>query len=126
MEKENFYILVVEGIDETQRRLVGNAIKMYAPEWWHQMYDVWVFSGGGESTTWSERLAMIIDEGRFLLMQLQQPGSWASRLPEGQSDWFREIYTGTKPKTDKAPSPFDEHPPFFDPSPSSFSEEPPF
>ncbi len=78
-----FAIIIVEGIDNTQRTLIHELVKNDAEDWWHDLPNVWIVKGGGSVNEWRDRLRPIVPlaPSTFAVLALKsQPRSrWATR-----------------------------------------------
>ena len=75
------FIVVTDGLDETQRSLIHYQIKEHAEDWWHEFPDIWVVVGGQSPVEWRDRLgvfAPLLPSG-VLVIQLAGESS-----PEGK------------------------------------------
>lgn len=83
---DNFYLIILNGIDETQRTLIHASIKDGASEWWHQLPDVWIAKGAGtqglrsEVQWWRDRLKVFVPHAPSSLLVFLLP-------PEGKRAW---------------------------------------
>ncbi|WP_328532969.1 hypothetical protein OG836_22490 [Micromonospora zamorensis] len=123
-KNDSFAVIMVEGIDETQRRLVQSLVKRKAESWWHELLDVWIVQGGSVRD-WTNDLSIIITgatKDYFVVLSL--PAENMERrvgllLPSSRKEWLSQVYTRRKFLPDTVatrkianPSPSDEDPPF--------------
>jgi hypothetical protein len=123
--EHKFFLIVVENIDETQRRLIQALVKRKSASWWHEMLDVWIVQGGGISQ-WVNDLNIIItgsEHDQCMVLALPDPKKERALgmvLPAAAKQWLIEVYSkgGTlKVQTPakvagKKTSSFDDEPPF--------------
>jgi len=96
MADDDFYLIVADQIDETQRRLITAAIKDSCDLWWHQFLDVWIAQGGGTAVEWGKRLGVFSPEGPSGVLVFKLPGennrSWYGKAQPPKWQWLLEKY----------------------------------
>ncbi|GAA2082156.1 hypothetical protein GCM10009840_17800 [Pseudolysinimonas kribbensis] len=104
MSDPQVYMIVVEGIDNTQRALMHNWIKANAEAWWHQLADVWVVIGH-DAGYWRDGLtsfALPVKTKLLVIAVKETPGGrWASKWVEG-TEWFGANLPRAKRALDKS------------------------
>jgi hypothetical protein len=91
-----FFVIIADQIDNTQRAQIQFAVKEGAESWWHEFLDVWIVKGGESTAYWRDLLSIIVAPGRSAILVLALPEGrkrWASSMGKGKSDWLHEIYT---------------------------------
>jgi hypothetical protein len=110
----NFTIVLVEGLDATQNKLIHEAVKENSEVWWHEFENTWIIKGGGDVAKWRDRLSVIVSLPgcQLLVMGLPTMGarSWAGRMAASRIEWLKENYNNYEAA----------------PNELSFSDEPPF
>lgn len=93
----SYHVIIADGIDNTQRKLMHETVKRLADSWWHELPDVWVVSGGPDDASgWRDVLRGFVPltPSRLLVLQVKPTpgGRWAAtdRTNSGFTDWFKE------------------------------------
>jgi hypothetical protein len=90
------YVIVVDGIDNTQRTLMHSWVKSVTDNWWHQLPDVWIVLGR-EPGYWRDGLQpFAMDATKILVLALKETRGhrWAThRVPS--AEWFGEHFPGS-------------------------------
>ncbi len=97
----NFFVIIGDRIDNTQRTQIQHLVKDNAESWWHDFLDVWVVEGGATSVFWRDLLRPIVPVAPcgLLVLALPKDGArgWAARIPNIQDRglYFRDKYAST-------------------------------
>ncbi|WP_433355040.1 hypothetical protein ACQPYV_31925 [Micromonospora saelicesensis] len=109
MGDDKFFLIVAEGIDNTQRELIQHLIKAEADDWWHELLDVWIVRGGLSASNWRARLSVFVPAAPsgimvFGLPTLPAEREIAFRMPKGsaRTKWLYEVYKGSKVPSGRA------------------------
>jgi hypothetical protein len=89
-------MILLDGIDETQRRLIHAQIKGHAQEWWHEMPDVWMVLTDEPVATWHNRLKVFVPSqpGFLMIFSLPDQGrQWSASGVPSKWKWIRENYS---------------------------------
>ncbi|MFL4475555.1 hypothetical protein ACIPVK_16285 [Paeniglutamicibacter sp. MACA_103] len=91
-----FLIILLAGIDETQRTLIHAQVKKNAEEWWHEMPDVWIVASDESPQAWRERLKVFVPNapGFLLVFMLPAEGGrkWATSGLKSKWKWVLDEY----------------------------------
>ncbi|GAA4578645.1 hypothetical protein GCM10023176_54970 [Micromonospora coerulea] len=96
----DFYLVVADQIDNTQRTQIQHVIREHAESWWHEFLDVWIVKGGESLSFWLKELRAIVPvkPSGILILKLPPDGSRAYASRAGASlTWLKEEYMGRKP-----------------------------
>lgn len=115
-----FVMVLVDGIDETQRTLMHAQIKKQSKGWWHEMPDVWIVESNEAVEVWRQRLGVFVPHAPALLLvfKLPSPGErkWSGSGVKSKWVWILENYAtpGGKPPMPVLAEvkPDDDEPPF--------------
>ena len=93
------FVVIVDGIDATQRELLHARLKEKTESWWHQLPDVWVVQGGYESVqALRDDLAPImgLPASQLLVLALKTTsgGRWAASAKGEFTTWFKDNLSG--------------------------------
>ncbi len=87
-----YFVIILQGIDNSQRTLIHELVKKHADDWWHELADVWVVKGG-TAKEWRERLLPLVplDPAILLVLALKTTpgGRWATHGDEAFGVWLR-------------------------------------
>lgn len=89
-------MVLLDGIDETQRRLIHAQIKTHAPKWWHEMPDVWMILTEETVAVWHDRLKVFVPSQPSFLMIFSLPDQgrqWSANGMPGKWKWIKENYS---------------------------------
>ncbi|WP_284744597.1 hypothetical protein [Amycolatopsis sp. RTGN1] len=119
LEDADVFVLISDGLNDTQEDLVLEMVKSHADSWWHEMPGVWLFTGGGDTFKWSERMKLILSlkGNTYLVFKLPRLGQrqWFGRQRSEALDWLRSNYAnanGTEKEESPEEKPEDDEPPF--------------
>lgn len=105
-EADNFFLILVDGIDDTQRELIHFQIDKRSKGWWHQSQNVWVVKGGRDPLFWTNHLGSIVPKSPSILyvFSLPEPGNryFASFAPKGEPAWLLANYAESDVMEDDA------------------------
>lgn len=116
-----FVMIIVDGIDETQRTLMHAQIKKHATGgWWHEMPDVWIAESDHSVEVWRQRLGVFVPHAPSLLLVFKLPSEgnrkWSGSGVRSKWLWILENYAtpGGKQPQPSLPKvkPDDDEPPF--------------
>jgi len=100
---DQFFVIVAEHIDNTQRSLIHEQVKKHAEDWWHQFEDVWVVKGDKNAGAWRDLLGPMVSlpHSSLLILKVKNTpgGRWATVMPTSKSMWFREVLSGRGTKS---------------------------
>ncbi|MEV0154142.1 hypothetical protein AB0H57_10435 [Micromonospora sp. NPDC050686] len=110
-KSDNFFLVVAEQIDATQRNLIQHMIRTEAEDWWHESLDLWIVRGGESANDWRKRLGVFVPSAPsgifvFKLPQAKSERSLAWRLAKGyeRTKWLYEVFLEKEPPTPKPKS----------------------
>ncbi len=94
---DDYFVIIADEIDNTQRTLLHELVKRDAESWWHQYANVWVVKGGNMKQ-WRSNCSVIVPlppASVIILALKQRPGGrWGvAGGKSGDFSWFRETLT---------------------------------
>lgn len=89
-------IVLLDGIDETQRKLIHAQVKAHAEHWWHEMPDVWIIMSDESPAIWQQRLRVFVPTlpGFLLVFALPEGENrkWSGSGARNKWKWIHENY----------------------------------
>lgn len=88
-------MVLLNGIDETQRRLIHTQIKQHAQQWWHEMPDVWIILSDESLSIWHTRLKVFVPSmpSNMMIFTLPDEGrQWSAVGDPSKWKWIKENY----------------------------------
>jgi hypothetical protein len=132
-DDQDAFILITDGLNETQDSLVREMFKEHAESWWHEMPGVWLIIGGGDVSIWRDRLLLLtsLPKSTFLFLELPRLGSrrWSGRQSSKSLEWIYQNYATANGKRKKESAVEPTKDPWGSVQPSlggGFADEPPF
>ncbi len=99
---DDYFVIIADEIDNTQRTLLHELVKRDAESWWHQYANVWVVKGGN-IRQWRSNCSVFVPlpPASLIVLALKQtPGErWGiAGAKSGDFSWFRETLGGPGPR----------------------------
>lgn len=92
----NFFLISMDRIDDTQRKLVQAQVAANAISWWHQQANVWIVQGGPNVAYWRDLLKAFVTgvPGDLYVFNLAETGArnFASYGPTAHTAWLKSTY----------------------------------
>lgn len=89
----HFYLISVEGIDETQAKQIQAQVSNRAQSWWHQQQNLWIVQGGKDQYFWRDLLMPIFQgvAGEMFVFTLPGDGAraFAAFARSASVEWLR-------------------------------------
>ena len=94
-DSSDFFLIIVENVDDTQRNLIQAAVRQQAKKWWHQYVDLWMVQGG-TSAEWVRELKVFVTIGPSQLLVFKMPHEgnreWSAYGSSKKWQWLTEEY----------------------------------
>ena len=95
---DDFILITLDHIDETQRTLIQSYVEQKTDTWWHQQANVWLVKGG-DVATWQEGLGVFVPKkpSSLFVWKLPAEGSraWSARGDSEHFGWILDNYAQT-------------------------------
>lgn len=93
---ERFFLISLDRIDDTQRKLVQAQVSQNAISWWHQQSNVWIVQGGENVGYWRDLLKAFVTgvPGDLYVFNMADTGrrNFASFGPKEHTAWLKSTY----------------------------------
>ena len=98
---DKFFLISMDRIDDTQRKLAQAQVAAHAVSWWHQQENVWIVQGGASVSYWRDLLKAFVTgiPGDLFVFNLAENGKrfFASFGPTSHTTWLKSTYAAKVP-----------------------------
>ncbi|MDP1721094.1 MAG: hypothetical protein Q8L08_08895 [Candidatus Nanopelagicaceae bacterium] len=93
---DKFFLISLDGVNETQRGQVQAQVEIFAISWWHQQQNIWIVQGGENTVFWRTRLQGFVTgaPGDLIILGLPEHGNrtWSCYATKSTSEWLNSTY----------------------------------